>query len=114
MLDLKKFLTQIANSIHTLQSNTKGYKLYFVTKTVTLPAGTSSNPARVSIDFTNELGTKSILMCDVYLNAYKLPYINQSNNTYTWVSTVTGRTVTINSSTTAWNNYTGYFFFITA
>ena len=101
MLDVKKLLTKILD-------NFGGLKMKTVTiPNVTIAAGTPSAPTLYEHNFANEGITGGIWAIFVSLNSWTLPYM-LANGTATWVRNVTGTTLTISNTSSAWNNYTLY------
>ncbi len=104
MLNLKKLLTKILTALNDMG----GIKMKIVTiPNVTIPAGTSSSPATYTHDLANEGITGGIWAISVSLNSWTLPYF-LTNGTATWVKNVTGTTLTISNTSSAWSNYTLY------
>lgn len=103
MNTLSSLLKFIGNKI----SDMDGLKMKTVTiPHVTIPAGTSSNPATYTHDFADDGITGSVWAASVALNSWQLPYTHSLGDT--WIRTLTGTSMIIANTTTAWNDYTIY------
>ena len=86
---------------------TSGIKTMHITRTITLPQGSATNPSVTNIDFNNDLpaGTK---LAGVVVKAgnFDLPYISyETGATVTWVSHVNDRSIVIRNRAGGWPNY---------
>ena len=81
-------------------------KTLHVTRMITLPQGSASNPSVTNIDFTNDMpaGTK-LAGVVVKVGNYSLPWLGYDTGAViTWVSHVNDRSIVIRNRTSPWNN----------
>lgn len=114
MLNIKKLLTKLAETIKTLADNNPQYALRTVTiQNFQVPDGTPSNPSTVAVDLADYGITTSIWAVSAYLGVYPLPYVNASTGgQQTWVSRISGHTVTIMNTTSGWGSNLALYLFV--
>ena len=99
----------------SVNSQLGGTKIFAVSKTVTVPAGDSTTPGQVTVDFSSDIGSASIWLAFASLGSSVLPYVSNAGAVKTWIRTVSGsptQQVTIYNTDSAWSNYTAYFVLI--
>ena len=86
-------------------------RIFRISKTVTIPAGNTTTPGELEVDFANDIGNSSIWAVMCSLNSSILPYVNNAGAVKTWVKLLSGSPTTkilIYNTDTAWTNYTLY------
>lgn len=100
-----------ADAINALNSQLGGSKIYRISKTVTIPAGNTTTPGELEVDFSSEIGDSSIWATMCTLNSNVLPYVSNTGAVKTWVRLLSGsptKKIIIYNTDTAWTNYTLY------
>ena len=103
--------TSVQDQLDTLNSKLGNSKIYRISKTVTIPAGNTTTPGELEVDFSSEIGDSSIWAVMCTLNSSVLPYVNNAGAVKTWVKLLSGSPTTkilIYNTDTAWTNYTLY------
>ena len=101
--------------IDDFAGNLGGAKIFAISKTITVPAGDSTTPGQVTVDFSSDIGSTSIWLAFASLGSIVLPYVSNAGVVKTWIRTVGGsptRQITIYNTDSAWSNYTAYFVLI--
>lgn len=101
----------VTGAVSSLYDRLYGIHFRYVTRQITIAAGSYTNPTFVTLDLSPELGdTGTIIAADVYLGPNKLPYIS-NGAVRTQIYQVTGRSIILaNTTSDAWTNYTLYAF----
>ena len=103
--------TSLQAQINALNSNLGESKIYRISKTVTIPAGSATTPGELEVDFASDIGNSSIWAVMCTLNSSVLPYVNNAGVVKTWVKLLSGSPTTkilIYNTDSAWTNYTLY------
>ena len=96
----------------SLNSNFNQFgKIVCGSKSITIPAWSSGDPVNVDVDFTDVIPAgHSFYAAFIGLNNTILPYVDKNGKTLTWVRTLSGKKISINSiDTGGWNSYTLYY-----
>lgn len=86
---------------------TSGIKTMHITRTITLPQGSATNPSVTNIDFNNDLpaGTK-LAGVVVKVGNFNFPYVGYDNGVaLAWVSHINDRSIVIRNRAGQWPNY---------
>lgn len=103
MLNLKKLFAEYGNKIQLLRDNNNNVaSKVFTIPNVTIPDGTVSSPSSTDINLNDYGVHNTVWGCEVYLGAFRLPYIGDNGDVKTWVSKVSAQTITIKNTTTGW------------
>lgn len=82
------------------------FKFITVQQTVTIAAGSSGNPTQTTITINNIPSGKNIFEAmSMWLGGYRIPYITNNGAVQTWISGISGSTITFSNYTSAWSNY---------
>ena len=103
--------TPLQNQVDSLSNQLGESKIFRISKTVSIPAGNTTTPGELEIDFANDIGNASIWAVMCSLNSSILPYVNNAGGVKTWVKLLSGSPTTkilIYNTDTAWTNYTLY------
>ena len=96
---------------NSLSSKLGNSKIYRISKTVTIPAGNTTTPGELEVDFSSEIGDSSIWAVMCTLNSNVLPYVSNAGAVKTWVRLLAGsptKKIIIYNTDSAWTNYTLY------
>lgn len=81
-------------------------KFIKVQQTVTIAAGSSGNPIQTTITINNIPSGKSIYeVVSMWLGAYRIPYVTNNGAVHTWISGISGSTITFSNLAGAWSSY---------
>ena len=86
-------------------------KFKFVSKTITIPDGSTSSPKTVDVDLSSDLptGASIVGVVSASIGGYRLPYTSSGGVSQTWVyRVVNSTTVMIENTTTGWGTSTIY------
>lgn len=95
----------------SLTSSLNNLKFKFVSKTITIPDGSTSSPKTVDVDLASDLptGASIVGVVSASIGAYRLPYTPNSGVSQTWIYRVTNlTTVVVENTTTGWGTSTIY------
>lgn len=111
-LDIGDDLTDGVNQVYSsLNNSLNNLKFKFVSKSITIPDGSTSSPKTVDVDLSSDLptGASIVGVMSASIGAYKLPYTSNSGASQTWVYRVTNNTtVVLENTTTGWGTQTAY------
>lgn len=106
--DLTDAVTQLNSSFASSLNN---LKFKFVSKTISIPDGSTSSPKTVDVDLSSDLptGASIVGVVSASIGAYRLPYTSNSGVSQTWIYRVTNSTtVVVENTTTGWGTSTIY------
>ena len=102
--DISQLNSRFASSLNNL-------KFKFVSKTISIPDGSTSSPKTVDVDLSSDLPTGATIVgvVSASIGGYRLPYTSSGGVSQTWVyRVVNSTTVVIENTTTGWGTLTIY------
>lgn len=84
-------------------------KIKYVSKTITVPAGSSSSPSMVDIDFSEDVVSGAIYGLFASAGATPIPYVNNNGQVQTWIRSVGAKTARIYETGTGYSSRDWYF-----
>ncbi len=84
-------------------------RIKYVSKTITVPAGSPSSPSIVEIDFSEDIGSGSIYGLFASAGATPMPYVNNAGQVQTWIRSVGAKTAKIYEIGTGYSSRGWYF-----
>lgn len=97
-----KLIPYYFNDLDILNSSLDGIKIKYISRSLTIPDGTTSSPKTVEVDISTFLpqGTKLIGTIGK-MDDYPFPYVSDSGVVQTWLYAV-GNTIRIKNNTIGW------------
>ena len=109
--DMSQAQSDISELNSSFASSLNNLKFKFVSKSITIPDGSTSSPKTVDVDLSSDLptGASIVGVVSASIGAYRLPYTSNSGVSQTWIYRVTNSTtVVVENTTTGWGTSTIY------